>query len=259
MVMGELSEKRTFFFDIERTLMKWNTTITGAEDLITRLKDSGRKIRFHTDNSLVSRKGYAKRLTANGIPTEEEEILNSAYVATEHLYRNNVKSVYTIGEAGLVEELDRRNIEISKNSKTIVLGLDRNLNYRKIEEAVKKREEDGLTLVLGNQKYFETSKGLKPGQKIINSIIETYMSPKNIGKPSEEFRDIFRNYFSYYPDNSVLIGDRREDILLGNRLGMTTVAVMSGEIDKKYMKQAEGLEEPDYGLSSLHRLTRKII
>ena len=56
-----------------------------------------------------------------------------------------------------------------------------------------------------------------------------------------------------------MIGDRKEDIVLGNELGMTTVAVMSGELDEKELKKSEGLEEPDYGLSSLHRLSKKII
>lgn len=56
-----------------------------------------------------------------------------------------------------------------------------------------------------------------------------------------------------------MIGDRKEDIIFGNKLGMTTVAVMSGEIDEEYLKNAEGDEEPDFGLSSLHRLSKKII
>lgn len=256
--MEEVVEKNTFFLDIERTLLKWDDTVIGAEELVSRLRDAGKRVKFHTDNSLISRKAYARRLTSNGIPADEEDILNSAYVATEYFYDNNINKVYSIGESGLIEELDRRDIKVSREAKNTVVGLDRKFTYSKLSE-IMERSEKGELFTLSNQKFFEKSSGLQPHQGPINAAIREFSDVKNLGKPSEEFQDTFRNYFSYYPGNSVLIGDRKEDIILGNELGMTTVAVMSGELDEEELKKAEGLEEPDYGLSSLHRLSKKII
>ena len=256
--MNEITEKNTFFLDIERTLLKWDDTIIGAEELVSRLREAGKRVKFHTDNSLISRKAYARRLTSNGIPADEEDILNSAYVAAEHFYDNNTKKIYSVGESGLIEELDRRDIKVSQEAKNAVIGLDRKFTYNKLTDIMEKSEK-GLLFTLSNQKFFEKSSGLQPHQGPINASIREFSDVKNLGKPSEEFQDIFRNYFSYYPGNSVLIGDRKEDIILGNELGMTTVAVMSGELNEKELKKAEGLEEPDYGISSLHRLSKKII
>ena len=256
--MEEIIEKNTFFIDIERTLLKWDDTVIGAEELVSRLRDSGKRVKFHTDNSLISRKAYARRLTSNGIPADEEDILNSAYVAAEHFYDNNINKVYSVGESGLIEELDRRDIKISKEAKDTVIGLDRKFTYGKLTD-IMERSEKGRVFTLSNQKFFEKSSGLQPHQASINAAIREFTETVNLGKPSEEFQRVFHNYFSYYPGNSVMIGDRKEDIVLGNELGMTTVAVMSGELNEEELKKAEGLEEPDYGLSSLHRLSKKII
>ncbi|QKQ98437.1 HAD hydrolase-like protein [Candidatus Nanohaloarchaea archaeon] len=256
--MEEITEKNTFFFDIERTLLRWDETLIGAEELVSRLRDAGKRVRFHTDNSLISRKAYARRLTDNGISAEESDILSSTYVATEHLYKNDVSSVYTVGESGLIEELERRDIKVSRDAENTVVGLDRKLTYDKISE-IMDRSSKGRIFTLSNQRFFEKSSGMQPNQGVINAAIREFSETKNLGKPSEEFQDIFRNYFSYYPGNSVMIGDRKEDIILGNELGMTTVAVMSGELDEEQLRKAEGLEEPDFGLSSLHRLSKKII
>lgn len=256
--MEEVVEKNTFFFDIERTLLKWDDTLIGAEELVSRLRDAGKRVKFHTDNSLISRKAYAKRLSSNGISADEEDILNSAYVATQHLYNNGTRKVFTVGESGLIDELDRRDIKVSQEAKDTVVGLDRKLTYDKIS-AVMEKSQKGQVFTLSNQKYFEKSSGLQPHQSSINAAVREFADTVNLGKPSEEFQKVFHNYFSYYPGNSVMIGDRKEDIILGNELGMTTVAVMSGELNEEELRNAEGIEEPDYGLSSLHRLSKKII
>jgi len=256
--MEEIIEKNTFFIDIERTLLKWDNTVIGAEELVSRLRDSGKRVKFHTDNSLISRKAYARRLTSNGIMAEEQDILNSAYVAAQHLYQNDINKAFTVGESGLIEELGRKDIKVTETARNTVVGLDRKFTYDKISK-VMERSRKGKVFTLSNQRYFEKSSGLQPHQASINAAIREFTDTVNLGKPSEEFQDVFRNYFSYYPGNSVMIGDRKEDIVLGNELGMTTVAVMSGELNEEELKKAEGLEEPDYGLSSLHRLSKKII
>ena len=237
--MEEVVEKNTFFFDIERTLLKWDDTLIGAEELVSRLRDAGKRVKFHTDNSLISRKAYAKRLSSNGISADEEDILNSAYVATQHLYNNGTRKVFTVGESGLIDELDRRDIKVSQEAKDTVVGLDRKLTYDKIS-AVMEKSQKGQVFTLSNQKYFEKSSGLQPHQSSINAAVREFADTVNLG-------------------NSVMIGDRKEDIILGNELGMTTVAVMSGELNEEELRNAEGIEEPDYGLSSLHRLSKKII
>lgn len=254
----EPSDYKHFFFDLDKTLLNWDETIIGAEDLIHSLRNSGKNVRFHTDNTLLSREGYAKKLSNMGIPAEEEDIITSGYVAAEHLNSEGIDKVYAIGESGLMEELKDHDIEVTENADNVLIGFDRQFNYRKLKRAFNACKE-GKVYVCSTEDTFRTSKEVSPHQGSINAAVERFAETENVGKPGEVFRDAFRNYFSYFSESSILIGDRLADIETGNRLGMDTAAVMSGDIDKKALKQAEEMEEPDYGVSSLAKLRRRVI
>jgi len=254
----ELNDYRNFFFDLDRTLWNWDTTLIGAEDLIDTLNDAGKNVYFHTDNTLLSRKAYAEKLSFMGIRTNKENILTSGYVAAEILSKNNTKKVYTIGEQGLVEEITSRDIEITEEASKAVIGLDRNFNYSKLEKA-KQIVEDGHVYTCSTEKTFTREKKQLPGPSSINSAVKEYGKVENIGKPSEKYRKVFKDYFDYFPGKSLFIGDRTADIETGNKLGMSTAAVLSGEIDEKKLKKAEDEQVPDYVLTGLHKLRRRII
>jgi len=254
----ELNDYRNFFFDLDRTLWNWDTTLIGAEDLIDTLNDAGKNVYFHTDNTLLSRKAYAEKLSSMGIRTKEENIITSGYVAGELLSKINTKKVYTVGEQGLVEEINSRDIEITEEASTAVLGLDRNFNYSKIEKC-KEIIEKGHVYTCSTEKTFARENKQLPGPSAINSAVTEYGNVENIGKPSEKYRKVFKEYFDYFPGKSMFIGDRTADIETGNKLGMSTAAVLSGEINEKKLKKAEDEQVPDYVLTGLHKLRRRII
>lgn len=60
-----------------------------------------------TNNSTQSRRQYVGKLAKHGIEAQREDVLSSAFAAAEHLRAQALrcKSVYVVGEAGLVEEL----------------------------------------------------------------------------------------------------------------------------------------------------------
>ena len=84
----DIEKYRYFFFDLDKTLWNWDSTIIGAEDLIDSLREANKHVYFHTDNTLLSREEYARKLTDMRIPAEKEVILTSSYVAGEHMARN---------------------------------------------------------------------------------------------------------------------------------------------------------------------------
>lgn len=255
----EIDDYKYFFFDLDKTLWNWDSTIIGAEDLIDSLREAGKHVYFHTDNTLLTREEYARKLTQMGIPAEKEEILTSGYVVGEYLNRNDKTSVYIIGESGLIEELDERDIDISENTDTVVAGFDRKFNYRKAQKAKQIMDKGGETVLCSSEKVFRTSNGTRPHQGPFNEALKQLGKTKMIGKPSEFYQKVFQDYFSYFPNASMFIGDRLEDIETGNELGMTSVAVMSGDITKEKLAEADEMQKPDYGLSSLARLKKKIL
>ncbi|MFB6114663.1 MAG: HAD-IIA family hydrolase [Candidatus Nanohalobium sp.] len=256
----EFDEIRTFFFDIEKTLINWNDTIIGAEDLIMSLRESGKKVRFHTDNTLLTRKGYAKKLRSMEIQASEDEIITSGYVAAQTLAEKDVTKAYVIGEEGLIKELEEEDIDFSQDAENVVVGLDRQFNYNKLKRAKKILDEEDSDLYLCSQeKTFRKSSDERPHQLPINRSVEVFGEGNMVGKPSDAFRRTFKDYFSYYPDNSMFIGDRLADIETGNRLGMTTAAVLSGEITEEKLKEADEMQRPDYALSSLAKLRKRVL
>lgn len=255
----ELDELQYFFFDLDKTLWNWDSTIIGAEDLIDSLRESGKTVKFHTDNTLLSRKEYARKLTSMGIPAEKEDILTSGKVIADHLARNDITEVYAIGESGLHTELEDRGIEVSENADTVVAGFDRQFSYAKLRRVMAILEDGGELYVCSSEKTFRTSNYSMPHQGPFNLAMEQFGDAKLVGKPSQVFRSAFKNYFSYMVQKSAFVGDRLEDIETGNNLGMTTIAVMSGEIDRELLAEADDMQEPDYGLSSLAKLRRRIL
>ncbi len=255
----ELNDYRNFFFDLDRTLWDWDSTLIGAEDLVYTLNDTGRNVYFHTDNTLLSRKAYAEKLTSMGIPAEESQVLTSGFVAAEILAKTNTQEVYAVGEQGLVEEIGLKDIQISEEASKAVVGFDRNFNYDKLSRLKEIVEEDGKIYTCSTEKVFKRRADSRPHQGAFNSAIKHFGDVGNVGKPSQAFRDVFDDYFDYFPGKSLFIGDRFADIEIGNELGMDTAAVLSGQITEEKLKKAEDEQVPDYVLTGLHKLRRRII
>lgn len=255
----EFDEIRQFFFDIDKTLLNWDDTVIGAQDLIMSLRESGKKVRFHTDNTLLTRKQYAEKLRSMDIEASEEEIITSGYVTAKVLAEKDVTEAYVIGEEGLIKELEAQDIDFSQDAETVVVGFDRQFSYNKLKRAKKILDKGGDMYFCSSEKVFRKSSGDRPQQLSMNKALGVFGEGELTGKPSSHFRSVFKDYFSYYPDNSMFIGDRLADIETGNRLGMTTAAVMTGEITEEKLKTADELEKPDYGISSLGKLRRRVL
>lgn len=255
----DLNELRTFFLDLDRTVWNWDDFVFPADEVIKSLKSSDKDVKYFTDNTRFSRQGYAEKLTSMGIDTDKEDVITSGYVAAKKLADENVTQAYVIGESGLIDELEEEDIRVNKDADVVVVGFDRQFNYDKLRRAFDILSEGGDLYVCSTESTFHTSQKTVPHQKAINNALAEYAEPVNIGKPSKDFRRYFKRYFSYFNDKAMLVGDRKEDIELGNRLGMKTAAIMTGELSRDELSELEGMQEPDFGLSNLNRLKRRIV
>lgn len=255
----EFKEIKYFFFDLDKTLWNWDETITGAEDLVHSLEDAERKIFFHTDNSILSRKRYSEKLSKMGIPAEKEQVLTSGHVTARYLSSQGITDVYAVGESGLITELEEQGISVKQDADAAVVGLDRQFNYDKLSRVKKIADRGGDIYILSTEETFRRKKKTLPHQGITNPAMRKLGDTVLTGKPSQIYRDIFRDYFSYFPDRALMIGDRLEDIETGNRLGMKTAAVMSGDLTREKLSDAEEMQKPDIGVSHLSRIRKKII
>lgn len=255
----ELHDNKNFFFDLDKTIWNWDELKIGAADLLDTLRSTGKNVYFHTDNTLLSRTEYVQKLNDMGIQASEDEIITSGYIAAQVLVERDIRKVYVSGESGLIEELDQEGIEVTQDAETALMGFDRQFNYNKLKKIMRILERNGKILKCSTEKTFRRESEEKPHQGPFNRAVETFTETENIGKPSPEFRKFFKDYFDYFAGKSVFIGDRFADMETGNKLGMTTAAVLSGEIDEKGLKNAGEHQVPDYALTSLHKLRRRVI
>ncbi len=255
----DFNELRTVFLDLDRTVWNWDDFVFPADEVIQSLKSSDIDVKYFTDNTRLSRQGYAEKLTSMGLDTDKEDVITSGYVAAQKLAEEDVNEAYVIGESGLIDELEDEDIRVSDEADTVVVGFDRQFNYDKLRRAFNILEEGGDLYVCSTERTFHNSKKAMPHQKAVNNALSEYAEPENIGKPSPVFRRYFKRYFSYFNEKTLLVGDRKVDVELGNRLGLKTAAIMTGELSRDELPDLEGMEAPDFGLSNLNRLKRRIV
>lgn len=255
----ELDEIRTVFFDLDSTVWYWDELIEGSKETIRHLDKAGIRIRFYTDNSYLTTEEYAKKLNDLGLNVSQDQILTVNQVAREYLEEKEKYKAYIIGSQGMIEEIEQNNIEVDNKSDTVVLGYDQKFNYSQIKEAYRTIENGGELITLSKEKTLETEKGKIPFQKPLNNTLTEFTDPIHIGKSSKIFRKKFKEKFSYFPEKALLIGDSKHDIELGNKLGMKTVATLTGELNKEKIADLENMKKPDYGITSIERLKNKFI
>ena len=98
-----------YIFDLDGTVYLGDELIPGARETILRLRELGKKVVFLSNKPLETRADYAAKLTRLGIPTQEEEVVNSTYVLAQYLKKRDPKALtYVIGEQALLTDLERQ-------------------------------------------------------------------------------------------------------------------------------------------------------
>src|SRR5881397_1045028 len=90
---------RGWLFDLDGTVYRDDALIPGADGAIAALRAAGRRVAFLSNNPLQTRADYARKLTRLGIPTNEDDVINSSLVLARHLASLDPGApVFVIGE-----------------------------------------------------------------------------------------------------------------------------------------------------------------
>ena len=233
--------------------------------VIKKLRDYGHKIYFLTNNSTRNAYGYQKKLGSMGIKTPLSEIVCTANTVKKYL-ENKIKkvklkpAVFVIGEEGLKKEIARLPVKIAglnDNSKIdyVVVGLDKKFNYNKLAKAQR-------AILLGAQ-FIATNADttlpinvntVVPGCGAILSSIITSASKKPyiVGKPNPYIiKDILKKERGN--GKIYIVGDRIDtDILLGRKIGIETILVLSGATTRQYLEKSK--IKPDHVLRDFTKI-----
>jgi len=227
---------RGWLLDLDGTVYRGDALVPGAGATVAALRAGGRRVAFLSNKPLETRDDYARKLTRLGIPTAADEVINSSLVLARHLATLDPGApVFVIGEPPLVAELRAHGFEVRPDHRVrwVVIAFDRTFDYAKLDTALQAVRRSGARLIATNpDRTCPTEDGEIPDCAGMIAAVEAVTGRSVevvVGKPSPIILEVALAALRVPAADAVMVGDRIEtDIVMGKRLGLATVLVLSG-------------------------------
>ena len=230
-----LSNIICFALDMDGTVYLGEKWIDGALDFLQRIKQSGRRYVFLTNNSSKSAAVCLNKLERMGLNTKPDELITSGQATIDYLKRRYPgKRVYLLGNDALKEEFGSESIVLDENApEIIVTAFDTSLTYEKLCKVCDFLRSDLPFIATHPDINCPTENGFIPDIGSFHALIETSTGrrpDKIIGKPYGEIIDFFLKRTGYAREHIAIVGDRMNtDIAAGVGNGLQSVLILSGE------------------------------
>ena len=233
----------------------------GAVETLAALRADGRRVAFLSNKPLQTRADYAAKLTRLGVPAVADDVINSSLVLARHLAALDPGApVFVIGEPPLLAELRAHGFEVRPDHRVrwVVIAFDRTFDYGKLNTALQAVRQGARLIATNPDRTCPTEDGEIPDCAGMTAAVEAVTGARAevvVGKPSPIILDVALARLGVPAADAVIVGDRLEtDIVMGKRLGLTTVLVLSGVTRADDQQIAE--IAPDLVLPSIRDLLR---
>jgi NagD protein len=251
---------KAYIFDQDGTIYLGNRLLPGASDTISALRKAGSRTIFLSNNPTKTCEQYAEKLTALGIPTGVEDIVNSSYVMVQWLLENTPGArLYVIGEAAILGEMQAAGFTLTEKPgevDVVVASFDRTFGYHKLQVAFDCINAGARLVATNPDRYCPTPTGGEPDCAAIIAALEACTGATCdpiVGKPSPIMVKTIMEKLGLPPSDCMMVGDRLEtDIRMGIEALMQTCLVLTGDADRDKL-QASGLK-PTLVLESISGL-----
>ena len=240
-----LSNITCFALDMDGTVYLGEKWIDGAMEFLRRIKQSGRRYVFLTNNSSKSAAACMQKLERMGLRAEPDELITSGQATIDYLKRRYPgKRVYLLGNGMLKDEFESEGVILDENApEVLVTAFDTSLTYEKLCK-VCDLLRSGLPFVATHPDFnCPVENGSIPDLGSFNALFEasTGRRPdKIIGKPNGEIIDYFLKKTGCVREHTAIAGDRMNtDIAAGCNNGLTSVLVLSGETKYQNLQHYE--------------------
>lgn len=259
-----IASKKLYIFDMDGTIYLGGIVFDYAIRFIEKLRESGRRVLFFTNNASHTTAFYHQRLQRMGFSPRSGEIMTSGDVTVEYLKRHRKdQSVYLIGTKELEDYFREQGIHLcdenAQRCDIVVSSFDTTLTYEKLNAACR--------YIRGGAEYLSThpdfncpiENGFLPDSGAIAAFItaSTGVAPTYFGKPYRETVEMIEEVTGIDRKDTVIFGDRLyTDIALGKKHGVCAVLVLSGETTKEDHEAASDADRADYVFESLAEVDR---
>lgn len=245
---------KLYLFDMDGTLYLGDQLYGFTPRLLEKIRASGGKYLFMTNNSSKSVRAYIEKLKGMGICATEEDFITSSQATAYYLQKHHPGArLYVCGTESLKRELESQGFPVTEDMEKvqcIVMGFDTELTFQKLWDVSYLLSTRELPYIATNPDYVcPTEFGSVPDCGSVCDMIfnATGKRPVVIGKPQALMPKLAMERMGCNPEQTVVIGDRiYTDIKSGIAAGTVTMLVMSGETTPEILKASS--EKPDFVL-----------
>jgi len=222
-----------FLLDLDGTLYRGREPARNAVAAVRRLRETGRRLVFMTNNSSKTPEEVADKLGRVGFEADSSEVVTSGLVTARMLARRGVATAFVVGEKGIRQALTEEGIRILDDRPDavdcVIVGWDTTADYSKFRTACL-LVQHGASLVATNPDgAFPAADGLWPGAGALLAVVTTTTGaiPEVVGKPHAPLFEAAREAGG--GGRPLVVGDRLDtDVAGAARLGWDSLLVLTG-------------------------------
>ncbi len=229
-----------YLFDLDGTIYLGDELLPGSYELVTTLRELGRKTLFLTNNPTKNRQMYADKLERLGIPTPVPHIVNPVVTMVDWLRGNAAGArIFVIGEEPLTRAIRDAGFELTERPEQIdivVASYDRTFDYRKLQIAFDALwQHRRARLVTTNPDAYCPIAGGRgePDSAAIVAAIEASTGVRcelNVGKPDPVMLQTAFGILGVPAQDCLMVGDRLyTDIAMAVDAGIDSALVLTGD------------------------------
>ena len=236
--MGKMKKPRVLLCDLDGVVWLAHQPISGSVEAIDRLRKSGTRVIFVTNNSFSTYEQQVAALEKIGVPARGD-VVSSAMSAVTALRAG--WRVLLCGGEGLEEELTRHGCEVVVAYRergahgpfdAVVVGFHREFDFEVLSDALTALRKGAVLVGSNDDSTYPTPQGPIPGGGAILAAIAKASghTPVITGKPHEPMAQLVAAMCpDVDPREIVMVGDRLDtDRAFAHTMGCRFALVLSG-------------------------------
>jgi HAD superfamily hydrolase (TIGR01450 family) len=236
--------------------------VPGAAEHLDRVRESGMRLAFVTNNAARTPEAVATHLRELGVQADAGDVVTSAQAAARVLVERLGEGarVVLLGAVGLAEALAEVGlvaVSVEEEAEALVTGYGPEVLWRDIMRAGV-RVRDGLWWVASNSDYtIPTSYGVAPGHGVLVETLSRFtgVDPVVAGKPQRPLLD--ETVRRAGGERPLMVGDRLDTDIEGARsAGIDSLLVLTGVTGLPELVAATPAERPTFVAADLGGLLR---
>jgi len=229
-----------FMFDLDGVLWLGDHPIPGVANTLKQLRREGKQLMFVSNTSSRSKAKCLSIFKHMGLDVDSSEVFIASECAAKYVASQMPGAVtYVLGSEGLLEEalaagLDARNASTRNPEKAhyLIAGKDNDLSFSRLTCALRVLQSGARFVAVNCDPTVPSQDGLEPGAGAIVAAITAMVNRDPdviVGKPGTLLLEMALEQSGLDAAECAIVGDTLEtDILAGNRLGLSTILVLSG-------------------------------